>query len=171
MTKGSAVKADTERDFREYVVTRQAHLLRTAALLTGDRSRAEDLLQTVLTEAATRWDRIRRTDNPDAYVRRMLYNEQISWWRRAVVNRERSTDRVPEVPVVPDDADLRLTLAAALRQLTPSQRAMVVLRYYEDLPEAQVAEILGCSVGTVRSQTHRAITRLRKLDPSLETIT
>ena len=164
------MNADTERDFRDYVVTRQEHLLRAALLLTGDRPGAEDLLQSVLTKAALRWERIRHTGNPDAYVRRMLYNHQVSWWRRAATTRERSTATVPEVPTVADDADLRLTLAAALRRLTAGQRTLLVLRYYEDLPEAQVAEILGCSVGTVRSQTHRAITRLRQLHPSLETI-
>jgi RNA polymerase sigma-70 factor (sigma-E family) len=159
-----------EREFREYVAARQGALFRTALLLTGHREDAEDLLQAALTKLATRWTRLQRSGSPDGYVRKILYHQQVSWWRRVRHGREFVTSEPPEVSAVADvagDSALRLSLAEALRQLTPRQRAVVVLRYYEDLPEAQVAEILGCSVGTVRSQTHRTLARLRVICPEL----
>ncbi len=156
--------ADAEREFREFVAARSGALFRSAYLLTGQREAAEDLLQTVLAKVARRWSRIH--GEPDGYVRAALYREQVSRWRR----------RGREVPGVPDTAgpgdhaattDLRVSLAAALRRLTPRQRAVVVLRYVEDLSEAQVAAVLDVSIGTVRSTGSRALARLRAECPSL----
>jgi RNA polymerase sigma-70 factor (sigma-E family) len=155
--------------FEEYVQARQAALFRSALLLTGHRQDAEDLLQTALTKLASRWHTVRE-ESPDAYVRTTMYHQWISWWRRHRHGREYALEVVPEVSSYSDlasDSALKLALAEVLRQLTPRQRAVVVLRYYEDLPEAEVARILGCSVGTVRSQAHRTLARLRELCPDL----
>jgi RNA polymerase sigma-70 factor (sigma-E family) len=162
-----------EREFREYVAQRSATLYRAALLLTGHREDAEDLLQAALTKLAARWTSVQRSGSPDAYVRRILYHQRISWWRLARNRREHATDVLPEPAGVDDpwnDSALRLALAQALRRLTDRQRAVIVLRYYEDLPEAQVAQILGCTVGTVRSQTFRSLARLRVLCPELDSI-
>ncbi len=156
--------ADAEREFREFVAARSAALTRSAYLLTGQRKAAEDLLQTVLARVARRWRKI--SGEPDAYVRAALYREQVSRWRR----RGREVPGVPDAPAAGDHAastDLRVSLAAALRRLTPRQRAVVVLRYVEDLPESQVAAVLDVSIGTVRSTASRALARLRTECPSL----
>jgi RNA polymerase sigma-70 factor (sigma-E family) len=140
-------------DFREYVAARQAHLFRAAVLLTGHRQDAEDLLQAALTKVAGRWHTIRRTGSPDAYVRTAMYHQWISWWRRHRHGREYAFEIMPDESDggdVADDTSLRLALAEVLRQLTPRQRAVIVLRYYEDLPESDVARILGVGVGAAR---------------------
>ncbi|MFG1780533.1 SigE family RNA polymerase sigma factor [Micromonospora sp. NPDC049048] len=140
---------------------------RTAYLLTGDHQLAEDLLQSALARTYQHWRRIRDGD-PDAYVRRVMYHQQVSWWRR-----RRLAERLDPEPIDrpgddhSDATALRLTVAAALRQLTPRQRAVVVLRFYEDLTETQVAEVLGCSVGTVKRHGHDAVRRLRVIAPDL----
>ncbi|GAA2431953.1 SigE family RNA polymerase sigma factor [Actinomadura vinacea] len=156
---------EARESFSEFVAARSGNLIRTAYVLTGDQHAAEDLLQSALAKTAARWRHVH--DNPEAYVRRVLYNEQINRWRRR--GRESVVAEPPDIPV--DDGsqnvDLRLTLERALLALPPRKRAVLVLRYYEDLPESEVAQILGCSVGTVRSQTHRAIARLRELAPEL----
>ena len=146
--------------FDAYVAARQHALLRTAYLLSGDRHEAEDLVQTALTKTYLAWNRIR---DPDAYVRRALLNVHHSWWRRASRRAERPTDEVPESPPPPepDPAD-RDEVWALVRSLPPRQRAVVVLRFYEGLNPGEVADIMGCSTGTVASQTNRAITALRK---------
>ena len=162
-----------EREFREYVAMRQPALFRVALLLTGHREDAEDLLQSALTSLARHWPRVSKFESVDAYVRKSLYHQQISLWRRRRHGREYVTADPPDMAVVGDaarDTAVRLALDAVLRQLTRRQRAVIVLRYYEDLPEAEVAEILGCSVGTVRSQTHRTLARIRVLCPELATI-
>ncbi|MFD5541067.1 SigE family RNA polymerase sigma factor [Streptomyces sp. NPDC127079] len=160
--------AELRESFREFVDTRSTALLRTAVLLTGgDRHAAEDLLQIALMKAADRWQRI---DEPEAYVRQVLYRQQISRWRLKWRRRELSVAEPPESPPGPDSAsaaELRLVLRAALSRLTARQRTVLVLRYFEDLPEADVARLLGCSVGTVRSTTHRSLARLRALAPEL----
>lgn len=157
--------ATAEHEFREFVTARSAALLRTAYLLTGQREAAEDLLQTSLAKAANRWSRL---DQPEAYVRKVMYHQQVNRWRLRSWGRESSTDNVPDFACPPDDdAELRLSLAAALRRLAARQRAVVVLRYLEDLPESEVAAVLGVSVGTVRSTTHRALAKLRALCPDL----
>jgi RNA polymerase sigma-70 factor (sigma-E family) len=163
----------SEREFREFVAARHATLYRVALLLTGHREDAEDLLQTALTKLALHWTRVARSGAADAYVRKILYHQQVSWWRRRQGRREVVTADPPERGAHGDvaaDSALRLTLAGVLGQLTVRQRAVVILRYYEDRPEAEVAEILGCGVGTVRSQTHRSLARLRVLYPEFATV-
>jgi RNA polymerase sigma-70 factor (sigma-E family) len=156
--------------FRDYVAARQGSLFRSALLLTGHREDAEDLLQAALTKLATRWHTIQLDGSPDAYVRTIMYHQWISWWRRHRSGREYGLEAAGEVVAPGDlagDGVLRLALARVLSQLTPRQRAVVVLRFYEDLPESEVARLLGVSVGTVRSQVHRTLGRLRELCPDL----
>ncbi|WP_433265589.1 SigE family RNA polymerase sigma factor [Micromonospora vinacea] len=159
--------------FHEFVVHRAPALSRTAYLLTGDHQLAEDLLQSALARTYRHWRRIRDGD-PEAYVRRVMYHQQVSWWRR-----RRLTERLEAQPADRPGDDhseataLRLSLVNALRGLTPRQRAVIVLRFYEDLTEAQAAAVLGCSVGTVKRHGHDAIRRLRAtaldlVDPTVE---
>jgi RNA polymerase sigma-70 factor (sigma-E family) len=156
-----------DRDFDEFVMARGAALLRTGYLLTGDRQLGEDLVQTSLAKTYRHWSRV-RSGSPEAYVRRVMVRENISWWRRRRIS-ESPVELVPDVVSAGrEDVDLRLTLDGALRQLSPHQRAVVVLRYYDDLTERQTADLLGCSVGTVKSQAHRALARLREIVPGLE---
>ncbi len=160
---------EEERDgFQEFVANRSTALLRTAVLLSGgDRHAAEDLLQNALVKVANRW---RRIDEPEAYVRQVLYRQQVSRWRLKGRRKELSVAEPPDGTAVGDGtgaADLRLVMRGALARLTARQRTVLVLRYFEDLPEADVAHILGCSVGTVRSTTHRSLARLRALAPEL----
>ncbi|MBB5867733.1 RNA polymerase sigma-70 factor (sigma-E family) [Allocatelliglobosispora scoriae] len=157
-----------EESFREYVRARGGTLGRTAYLLTGDQHLAEDLVQQTLVQVASRWERILAGGDPDAYVRRVLYHQHVSWWRR---------HRREAVPVesLPDGAGpdvfggvaLSLTVRLAVAKLAPKQRAVLVLRYFEDLTEVQAAQVLGVSVGTVKSQTRDALARLRVLAPEL----
>jgi len=156
--------------FRQFVVTRLSRLSRVAYLLTGDHHAAEDLLQSALVKVGVNWRRVRAADDPDAYVRRVLYHERISTWRRRSRMAEDSVGDPPEAAVrgdVADDTVRRVVLERALGKLTPKQRAVIVLRYFEDLSEVDTAEALGCSVGTVKSQTHHALGRLRALAPEL----
>lgn len=148
--------------FELFVAARSRHLLHAAHLLTGDRHRAEDLLQTALTRAYLRWDRI-DSDDPEGYVRRTMVNAHTDWWRKKPW-REQATDEVPEVEVADATGsyDTRDAVLAALATLTPRQRAVVVLRYYEGLSEAEIAAALGCSAGTVKSAASRAMTKLRE---------
>jgi len=152
--------------FRAYVVGRSAALLRTAYLLTGNKADAEDLLQTALAKTYLAWDRIREREALDAYVRRTMVTTQTSIWRRK--RPEHPTDQLPERSGrdTHADADLHDALWAALGKLSRKQRAAVVLRYYEDLSEAETAKVLGVSVGTVKSTTSRALAAMRE-DPSL----
>jgi RNA polymerase sigma-70 factor (sigma-E family) len=150
-------------DFRSYVAARSGALLRTAYLLTGNRADAEDLLQTSLAKTYLAWDRIREREALDGYVRRVMVNTQTSFWRRRRVD-EKPTDDLPEGPPGRDataDLDLHDALWTALASLPRKQRAAVVLRYYEDLSEAETAAVLGVSVGTVKSSTSRALAKLR----------
>ena len=158
--------------FSEFVIARGPALSRSAYLLTGDHQLAEDLVQTALARAATHWHRI-SGGNPEAYIRRVMLNERTSWWRR-----RRYAVEVPtpadvlaayDGGTVPDHTDLvlrRAAMNAALSRLPARQRAVIVLRFYEDLTEAQAAEALGCSVGTVKSQTNAALAKLRALAPA-----
>ncbi|MFD9195413.1 SigE family RNA polymerase sigma factor [Streptomyces phaeochromogenes] len=157
--------------FREFVENRSSALLKTAVLLSGgDRHAAEDLLQSALIKAAGRWQRI---DEPEAYVRQILYRQQVSRWRLKWRRRELTVAEPPEgtggtaTADASSAADLRIVMRGALARLTARQRTVLVLRYFEDLPEADVARILGCSVGTVRSTTHRSLAKLRALAPEL----
>jgi RNA polymerase sigma-70 factor (sigma-E family) len=157
--------------FREFATARLGTLSRVAYLLTGDHHAAEDLLGNALVIVAARWRRIAEAADPMAYVRKVLYHELVSTWRRSRYQRaEYSTDQLPERRGPADEADdavRRIVLERALAKLTPRQRAVIVLRFYEDLSEADAAEALGCSVGTVKSQTHHALGRLRALAPEL----
>ncbi|MFG1709627.1 SigE family RNA polymerase sigma factor [Nonomuraea sp. M3C6] len=157
---------DRHDDFREFVLARQQALMRTAYLLTGDAHLAEDLLQSVLVKVAGQWYKLAKDGNPEAYTRRALVNQYISWRRRP--RPELPSADPPERGTSYDDAALdRIVLRQALAKLTPKQRAVIVLRYWEDLTEAQTAEALGCSPGTVKSQAHHALARLRTLAPEL----
>jgi RNA polymerase sigma-70 factor (sigma-E family) len=150
------------REFGEFVAARSGALIGLAYVLTADQHAAEDLLQTALTRAAARWGRIHSA--PEAYVRQIMYREQISSWRRRARRRETAMAEPPDQSVVADTGtEARLIVREALRTLPAGKRAVLVLRYLEDLPEAQVADILGISVGTVRSQTSKAITQLRSV--------
>ncbi|MCG5220695.1 SigE family RNA polymerase sigma factor [Streptosporangium sp. KLBMP 9127] len=157
---------DRYEGFREFVRGRQQSLMRTAYLLTGDAHLAEDLLQTVLTRVASHWHKLARNGNPEAYARKSLINQHISWRRRKLVEFPSLT--LPERGRSYDEAVLRrLTLRQALTLLTPRQRAVLVLRFYEDRTEQETAQLMGCSRGTVKSQTHHALSRLRTLAPEL----
>ena len=153
---------DMDPSFEDYVRGRQRQLVRAAYLMCGSETQAQDLVQEALVKLAARWDSV-RTENPDAYVRRILYHDAISAWRRT--RRESFTDLVPHRPVsgasVADRVSQRADILAALRTLAPRQRAVVVLRYFEDRTEADTAQVLGVSVGTVKSQAHDGLARLR----------
>ena len=161
-------------DFRDFVVARTPSLLGTAYLLTGDHGAAEDLLQTALLKAYRHWKRISSSGSPEGYVRRILVNQRVSWWRR------RQLDAVP-IAVYHDtvagsatdaigDVAERDQMWRALQQLPPRTRAVIVLRYWEDMSEAATAQLLGCSAGTVKSLASRGLARLRGLlDPMGET--
>jgi RNA polymerase sigma-70 factor (sigma-E family) len=151
-------------DFEAFVAARYDALLRTAYLLTGDHHDAEDLLQQSLVKAVGAWGRI--VGDPEPYVRTILVRQNVSRWRRRRW-REVQTDRAPDRAVVDAGADDRMQLQRALAMLAPRQRAVIVLRYYEDLTEAQTAEVLGIAVGTVKSQARDALTRLRQAVPEL----
>ena len=153
--------------FHEFVVHRSPALSRRAFLLTGDHQLAEDLLQSALAKTYRHWWRIRDGD-PEAYVRRVMYHQQVSWWRRRRVTERLEPEPTEQLGTDHSDATaLRLTMSAALGRLTPRQRAVIVLRFYEDLTEAEVAEVLGCSLGTVKRHGHDAIRRLRAIAPEL----
>ncbi len=155
--------SQAREDFRSYVAARSPALLRTAYLLTGSRADAEDLLQTALAKTYLAWGRIREREAVDGYVRRVMVNTQTSWWRRRKVD-EYPTEQLPEGRAGRDvtaDLDLHDALWTALSTLPTRQRAMVVLRYYEDLSEAETAQVMGVSVGTVKSTTSRALVKLR----------
>ena len=163
-----ARRAASEEEFAAYMDARRQGLLRTAYLLTGDRHTAEDLVQTALAKLYLSWDKVHRREAVDGYVRRILVHEHTSLWRRAWKRREVSTDRVPDAPdrasrESPDvDVDVSEALWAVVRSLPRRQRAVVVLRYYEELSEAETAQTLGVSVGTVKSQASRAMDTLRR---------
>jgi len=146
--------------FDDFVAARGDALWRSAWLLTGDAHLAEDLVQTALAKSYGRWDRIGDAGGFEAYVRRSLFTTYVSWWRRRW-NGEHATADLPETPTSAPDVALRRDLLAALTTLSRGQRAVIVLRYFEDLTERETAAVLGCSVGTVKSQTARAIAALR----------
>jgi RNA polymerase sigma-70 factor (sigma-E family) len=158
------VNAKERQQFEEFMTSRWPALVRLAFGLTGDRWLAEDLAQTALASAYASWWRVRRADDPDAYVRRILINASKSRFRRHRVN-ELPPGRPEEVPDAAADPAAtigeRSALLAALSALPPRQRAVVVLRYWEDLSDAQAAALLGCSASTVRSQAARALAKLR----------
>ena len=152
-----------DADFESYMAARQASLLRTAYLISGDRHTAEDLVQTALAKLYLSWDKVQDRQMLDGYVRRIIVNEHNSLWRRAWKRRELSTDVVPDHQSVSDvhDDGRSAALWDFVQTLPRKQRAVIVLRYYEDLSEAETADILGISVGTVKSQASRALAAMR----------
>lgn len=156
------MRTEDEDAFRDFVVGRSAALLRTAYLMTGDWGHAEDLLQTSLAKLYRAWPRLSDREHLESYVRRVMVNTHTSWWRRAW-KAETPTGALPEeaAPDAHRASDDRDRLRRALLTLPAKQRAIVVLRHYEDLPEAEVARVAGCSVGTVKSQCARGLARLR----------
>jgi RNA polymerase sigma-70 factor (sigma-E family) len=158
----SEADAGADAEFQAYMAARWPVLVRTAFLLTGDRFLAEDLAQTALTRVYASWRRVRRADDVDAYVRRVLVNANAGRFRKRRVAEHLvavpadGRSHLPHEPLAE-----RSALMAALAELPARQRAVVVLRYWEDLSEREVAEVLGCSVGTVKSQASKALARLR----------
>ncbi len=149
--------------FTEYVTARAGWLRKVAYLLCGDWHRADDLVQSAVTRLYANWPRASRADNLDGYARRTLVNtflaeQRTSWWRRVDL---RENDQDPPTPR--GDVEMALDLRAALERLPARQRATVVLRYFGDLPVAETARALGCSEGTVKSQTAKAVDTLREL--------
>ncbi len=157
-----APEVPEDPEFREYVTARGRALLRTAYLLTGNLADAEDLVQAALAKTYLAWDRIEDRGALDGYVRRAMVNTHISWWRRRRVQ-EFPTADLPDQAVADHagDSDLQETLRRAIDRLPHRMRAAVVLRYYEDMTEAEVAERLGVSLGTVKSTVSRAVAKLR----------
>jgi RNA polymerase sigma factor (sigma-70 family) len=183
------MRAETDAEFAEYVRARQQQFLRAAYLVCGDAHLAEDLLQQALVKLALRWDKI-RGEHPDAFVRRVLFRDAVSAWRRTrhehVGLDETGYAASPPAQAggpgglvpgaaqagiedrVSDRVSDRVDLVRALMGLTVKQRAVLVLRYFEDRSEAETADLLGVSVGTVKSQTSAALARLRAIAPRLE---
>jgi RNA polymerase sigma-70 factor (ECF subfamily) len=151
-----------EEEFRDFVVARSAALLRTAYLLAGDWATAEDLLQTALTKTYLAWKRLGEIEAVEPYARRVLVNTATSWWRRRW-HGEKPTEVLPE-RAAPDQLEEQLerdVLWRHVKALPARQRAVLVLRFYEDMSEAQTAALLNISAGTVKSQTSRALATLR----------
>ena len=157
------MRAEHEEEFRSFVIDSRHRLVSTAYVLTGDYARAEDLVQTALVRTYRAWNRIEHRDVPEHYARRIVVNLHASWWRRFAHRYERPVAFLPERPGEDDTAvvDRRDQLWRAVLTLPPRMRAIIVLRFLEDLKETETAEILGCSVGTVKSQTFRALAKLR----------
>jgi len=159
------MRARDEEAFKDYVTAQQNEWLRTACLLCGDWHRAEDLVATTVVKLYASWRKLQHVDHPDAYVRRMLVRVYIDEKRRPW-RREHPTDTVPEVVVNTTDTVVHRTdLRRLLERMPARQRAVLVLRYYEDLSVEQTAEVLGCSKGAVKTLTVRAVESIRKLLP------
>jgi RNA polymerase sigma-70 factor (sigma-E family) len=157
-----------EEEFSAFVAERAHALLKTAYALTGDRHAAEDLVQSALAKAFARW---RRIEEPEPYLRRMIYNDFVSAWRSPRRRAEVSVAELPEPaggPAAEPDPALRLLLRDALRRLPPRQRAVLILRYFEDLTVEETAAVLSCRPGTVASQAARALMKLRAMVPQLD---
>jgi RNA polymerase sigma-70 factor (sigma-E family) len=159
VTRGDGAPGPAD-DFADYVSARWAKLFRTAFLLTGRREAAEDLVQDALVTAYGRWERIRSMEAPDAYIRKIVLNAYLSQ-RRTRLRRERRHLALVSPPLPASEPAVGIDLWRGVHALPPRQRAVVVLRYYEDLTEAETAAVLGCSIGTVKSQCHRAVAALR----------
>ena len=159
------MESEQEASFTRWASDRQLALMRTALLLTGDHHRSEDLVQDALAKVAARWSRL-RDEAPEAYARQIIVRTNISWWRKQ--RREVVADP-GDHPVAAADpsVDRRMLLDHALARLTARQRSVVVLRYYDDLSERETADLLGVSVGTVKSTTHDALRRMRESSPEL----
>ncbi|BCY05764.1 SigE family RNA polymerase sigma factor [Actinoplanes sp. L3-i22] len=165
---------DTEADFAEFVRSRTHSLLRSAFLLTGDQYLAEDLVQEALARTHRSWGRLERAGNAEAYARKVMYHAQVSFWRRGKVA-EVMPGELPDRSDAHggDQADAsaqRIVLRNALLQLSAKQRAVIVLRFFEDHTEAESAELLGVSVNTVKTQCARGLTKLRTLLPDMRSL-
>ncbi|WP_449062936.1 SigE family RNA polymerase sigma factor [Planomonospora algeriensis] len=159
---------EDEAAFDEFLAARSTALLRTAILVCGASAHdAEDLVQHALEKVYRHWGRIRH-DNPESYARRTVVNAAISASRRRRVIQEITFARPPETLVDDPDVELRDTLLAELRRLPARMRAVLVLRYWEDLSEAETAALMGCSAGTVKSQAARGLARIRERIGTLE---
>ncbi|MDI1462931.1 SigE family RNA polymerase sigma factor [Catellatospora sp. KI3] len=157
-------------DYAAFVRSRSHALLRSAYLLTGDQHLAEDLVQEALARTHRAWSRLHESGNAEAYARRIMYHTQVSVWRRRRVAEYLPGDLPDQPDRRTDDAESitwRMALARALSSLSAKQRAVVVLRYFEDHTEAEAADLLGVSVSTVKTQTARALDHLRKRVPEL----
>lgn len=155
---------DDRTSFEEWARARQHTLVRAAFLVTGDFHRAEDLVQEALVKAAARWGSL-RGENPDAWVRTVVYRDHVSWWRR--LRHETSSTQLPD-RVSPGPDERSIVVRDALARLTHAQRAVLVLRYLEDLSVREAAAVLGVTEGTVKKQTSIALIRLRETSPELE---
>jgi RNA polymerase sigma-70 factor (sigma-E family) len=155
---GYAVREDEHAAFDAFVRARLPDLQRFGRILTGCDEAAADLVQDALERTLLHWTRLRTRDNPEGYVRRIMVNRNISVWRHR--RRERLTDEIPEAGHEDRHGDSELW--QALKELPPRQRAVIALRYYEDLTEVEVAATMGCSVGTVKSQASKALEKLRR---------
>lgn len=156
------MRPEDEPDFEELVAAVSPRLHRAAYAITRDHHRAEDAVQAALGKAWARWRRVQRAEHPEAYLRRMVVNEVLSWRRRAAAG-EVVSENLPEVGVSSQEAayDTSDVVWTALGALAPRQRAVVVLRYYEGLSEAEIADTLGVRPGTVKSQASAALAHLR----------
>ena len=152
-----------DEEFEHFVAVSGRRLLATAALLTQHRQQAEDLVQATLLKTWGSWGEVHTSH--EAFARRVMVNTYITWWRRRW-NGERPTEELPEVATTESDSSASLDLRAALARLPRRQRTVVVLRYFEDLTESEVATLMGCSVGTVKSQASKALAKLG-VDPAL----
>jgi RNA polymerase sigma-70 factor (sigma-E family) len=161
------MRAQLDEEFRDFMHARWPVMVRLAYALAGDQGHAEDVAQTAFARAYASWPKVRRTGNPEAYVRRIVINENLNRFRKHRVA-ERLTDTLPDLPASSGAVDAtrqyddRSALIAALQRLGPRQRAVIVLRYWMDLTEAEIAAALNCSVGTVKSQAARALATLRQ---------
>ncbi|MCG5471181.1 SigE family RNA polymerase sigma factor [Micromonospora sp. LAH09] len=159
-------------EFDSFVRNRTPALLRSAYLLTGDQHLAEDLVQSALARTHRSWNRLHHSGNAEAYTRKTMYHLQVSWWRRRRVPESMPGD-LPEPrggdsgPDHAQQTSLRLTLRSALTRLSPKQRAVLVLRFFEDRTETETADLLGVTVGTVKSQTAKSLAKLRVVAPEL----
>lgn len=167
--RGWVVQASDEEQYTEYVTARLPTLRRVAYLLCGDTHRADDIVQNAITRLYVHWRKARAADNLDAYVRtivvRTFLNEQRTGW----FSRTRVVGELPDAPYPAPDVETSHVLRAALRRVPPKQRAVLVLRFLYDMPVAEVASVLGCSTGNVKSQTSHGLAALRKQlgDPTL----
>ncbi len=152
-----------ENGFTEWVAGHQRQLLRSAYLLTGDLHRAQDLVQEALVKVALRWSRLHDGD-PTAYARTIIVRDNISWWRR---HRDVPSSERADVASASSDPETALVVQRSLARLAPRQRAVLVLRHFDDLTERETAEVLGVTVGTVKSTNAAALARLREGAPEL----
>lgn len=159
-----------EAEFEAFVRESSKALHRSAYLLTGDRHLAEDLVQSALARTHRAWSRLEDPAKAEAYTRKVMYHLQVSWWRRSRVAESITDDTVEPERTGPGEATAlsnRLAVHEALKRLSPKQRQVLIYRFFEDRTEAATAELLGISVGTVKSQTAKALGKLREVAPEL----